>query len=75
MSIKKSVWVRLDGTNVYGKHIEVDPSKLTNIMKFPKEAFAEIDGIRIAIHKEDFEKLIEENEKVIEKTKRTTSSN
>lgn len=75
MPTKKSVWVRLDGTSVYGKHIEIDPSKLTNIMKFPKEVFAEIDGIRVAMYKEDFEELIKENEKVIKKTKRTTSSN
>lgn len=75
MSIKKSVWVRLNGTNVYGKHIEIDPSKLTNIMRFPKEVFAEIDGVKIAMLKEDFEKLTEENEKVIERTKKSTSGN
>ena len=46
----------------YINHIELDPSKLTNIVKFPKEVFADVDGVRISIKREDFEQLIEENE-------------
>jgi hypothetical protein len=60
MAIKKSVFIRLAGESVYSKHIELDPSKLTNIMKFPKDVFADIDGIRISIKREDFDKLLED---------------
>jgi len=59
MAIKKSVLVRIAGEIHYSKHIEIDPSKLTNILKFPKDVFADIDGVRISIKREDFEQLIE----------------
>ena len=62
--MKKRVLVRMAGELLYTKHIELDPSKLTNILKFPKDVFADIDGVRISIKREDFEQLIEENEKV-----------
>jgi len=58
MAIKKTVLVRLAGETYYSKHIELDPTKLTNILKFPKDVFADIDGIRISIKREDFEQLI-----------------
>jgi hypothetical protein len=62
MAIKKRVLIRIAGEMHYINHIELDPSKLTNIVKFPKEVFADVDGIRISIKREDFEQLIEENE-------------
>jgi len=62
--MKQEVLVKLAGTSVYNKHINIDPSNLTNIIKFPKEVFADIDGIRIAILREDYENLIKDtNEK------------
>ena len=57
--MKKTVLVRIAGELLYTKHIELDPSKLTNIVKFPKDVFADIDGVRISIKREDFEQLIE----------------
>lgn len=62
MDVKKTVLVRIAGQSHYSKYIEIDPSKLTNILKFPKDVFADVDGIRISIKREDFEQLIEENE-------------
>ena len=62
IDIKKSVLIRIAGQMHYSKYIEIDPSKLTNILKFPKDVFADIDGIRISIKREDFDQLIEENE-------------
>jgi hypothetical protein len=59
MAIKKSVLVRIAGEMHYSKHIEIDPSKLTNILKFPKDVFADIDGVRISIKRDEFEQLIE----------------
>jgi aconitase A len=64
MAIKKTVLVRIAGQTHYSKHIEIDLSKLTNILKFPKDVFADVDGVRISIKREDFEQLIEENEKI-----------
>jgi len=62
--MKQEVLIKLAGTNVYNKHINIDPIKLTNILKFPKEVFADIDGVRIAIKRDDFEQLIKKNEKI-----------
>jgi hypothetical protein len=62
--MKQEVLVKLAGTSVYNKHINIDPNNLTNIIKFTKEVFADIDGIRIAILREDYENLIKDtNEK------------
>ena len=56
--MKQEVLIKLAGTSVYNKHINIDANNLTNIIKFPKEVFADIDGIRIAILREDYENLI-----------------
>ena len=64
MEVKKTVLVRIAGQAHYSKHIEIDPSKLTNILKFPKDVFADVEGVRISIKREDFDQLIEENEKI-----------
>jgi dihydroxyacetone kinase-like protein len=48
--MKQEVLVKLAGSTVYNKRINIDPNNLTNILKFPKEVFADIDGIRIAIN-------------------------
>jgi len=64
MTIKKLVLIRIAGQTHYSKYIEIDPSKLTNILKFPKDVFADIDGIRISIKREDFDQLMKENEKI-----------
>jgi hypothetical protein len=57
--MKKTVLVRLAGETHYSKHIEIDPSKLTNILKFPKDVFADVDGIRISIKRDEFDKIME----------------
>jgi hypothetical protein len=64
MVMKKTVLIRLAGEAHYSKHIELDPTKLTNILKFPKDVFADIDGVRISIKREDFDTLIEEHEQI-----------
>ena len=62
MAIKKTVFVRYEGETVYRKHIEIDPSKLTDILKLPEDVFATVDGVRISIKRNEFDKLIEEYE-------------
>jgi len=64
MAIKKTVFVRYEGETVYRNHIEIDPSQLTNILKFPKDVFATIDGVRISIKRDEFDQLIEEHEQI-----------
>ena len=53
--MKQSVLVRFANESHYINTIELDPTKLTDIMRFPQEVFATIDGIRIAIKREDFD--------------------
>ena len=61
--MKQEVLVKLAGSTVYNKRINIDPTKLTKILKFPKEVFADIDGIRIVILREDYENLIKKHER------------
>lgn len=60
--MKKTVLIRLAGETHYSKHIELDFTQLTNILKFPKDVFADVDGVRISIKRDEFEQLIEEYE-------------
>lgn len=62
MAIKKSVLVRIAGENTYKKHLKIDPSKLKNIVKFPKDVFADYKGIRISIKRDEFDKMMENQE-------------
>jgi hypothetical protein len=39
----------------YVNTVELDPTKLTDIMRFRDEVFATIDAMRIAIRREDFD--------------------
>jgi hypothetical protein len=64
MDVKKTVLVRIAGEAHYSKHIELDFTQLTNILKFPKDVFADVEGVRISIKREDFDQLIKENEKI-----------
>jgi len=65
MAIKKTVFVRYEGETVYRKHIEIDPSKLTNILKLPEDVFATVDGVRISIKRDEFEQLIKEHKQIL----------
>ena len=60
--MKKTVFVRYEGETVYRKHIEIDPSKLTDILKLPEDVFATVDGVRISIKRDEFDTLIKEYE-------------
>lgn len=55
MAMKQRVLVRFANESTYYSAIDLDVTKLTNIMKFHNEVFATIDGIRIAIKREDFD--------------------
>jgi hypothetical protein len=54
---KVEVLVRFANESVYYNTIKIDPSKISNPMIFPNEVFFTIDGIRVAIKKEDWEKI------------------
>ena len=54
--------VRFANESTTTANIEIDPSKLRDIQIFDQEVFATIDEIRIAMAREDYNKLFE-NEK------------
>ena len=54
---KIEVLVRFANEGVYYNTIKIDPYKISNPMIFPNEVFFTIDGIRVAIKKEDWEKI------------------
>ena len=53
--MKQRVLVRFANEMYYVNIIELDPTKLTDIMRFRDEVFATIDDMRIAIRREDFD--------------------
>jgi hypothetical protein len=53
--MKQRVLVRFANEMHYVNTIELDPTKLTDIMRFLDEVFATIDDTRIAIRREDFD--------------------
>ena len=53
--MKQRVLVRFANEMHYVNTVELDPSKLTDIMRFRDEVFATIDAMRIAIRREDFD--------------------
>jgi len=54
---KIEVLVRFANEGVYYNTIKIDPYKISDPMVFPNEVFFTIDGIRVAIKKEDWEKI------------------
>jgi|APGre2960657373_1045057.scaffolds.fasta_scaffold226426_2 hypothetical protein len=63
--MKQPVLVRFANDAHHSTIIDLDVTKLTDVMKFPKEIFGNIDGIRIAILREEYEQLIKDNGKEI----------
>jgi hypothetical protein len=53
--MKHEVLVRFATDSYYVTTVTIDPNKLTDIYKFPQEVFATIDGVLIAIRREDFD--------------------
>jgi len=53
--MKQSVLVRLANESYHSTIIELDVSKLTNVVKFPNEVFGTIDGVRVAILREEYD--------------------
>ena len=54
--------VRFANESTITTNIEIDPSKLREVQIFDQEVFATIDEIRIAMSREDYNKLFENEE-------------
>jgi len=55
--MKKRVLVRFANESYHSTFINLDPTKLKDVVTFPKEVFATIDGVRIAILREEYEQI------------------
>ena len=63
MEKKVEVLVRFANESVYYNRIKIDPSKIEEPMVFTDEVFVTIDGVRVAMKKEDWNNLkLKENE-------------
>jgi len=63
MTEKVEVLVRFANESVYYNKIKIDPTKMEDPMVFIDEVFVTIDGIRVAMKKEDWNNLkLKENE-------------
>ena len=58
---KTKIPVRFPNESTYVK-IEIDPKMLKEVAIWPEEVFATIDDIRIAMMREDYNKLFENEE-------------
>jgi hypothetical protein len=60
---KIEVLVRFANESVYYNKIKIDPTKIEDPMVFIDEVFVTIDGVRVAMKKEDWNNLkLKENE-------------
>jgi hypothetical protein len=57
MEQKIEVLVRFANESVYYNKIKIDPTKIEDPMVFIDEVFVTIDGIRVAMKKEDWNTL------------------
>jgi hypothetical protein len=63
MEKKVEILVRFANESVYYNRIKIGPSKIEEPMVFTDEVFVTIDGIRVAMKKEDWNNLkLKENE-------------
>jgi hypothetical protein len=63
MTEKVEVLVRFANESVYYNKIKIDPTKIEDPMVFIDEVFVTIDGVRVAMKKEDWNNLkLKENE-------------
>jgi len=63
LAMKQRVLVRFANESYHNTIIDLDISKLENVIKFPKEIFGTIDGIRIAILREEYEQAFKKFQK------------
>lgn len=61
--MKQRILVRYANESHHSTIIELDITKLKDITKFPKEVFGTIDGVRIAILREEYEQAFKEFQK------------
>jgi len=59
--MKKSVLVRFANESTYYTSVKLNPKKFKDVMIFPDDVFATVDGTRISIKRKDYDKLIKEN--------------
>jgi len=60
--MKKTLMVRFANENVYYSRIDIDITKIKNEMVFSHEVFFDVDNIRVAVKKEDWEEIKNEIE-------------
>jgi hypothetical protein len=63
LAMKQRILVRYANESHHSTIIELDITKLKDITKFPKEVFGTIDGVRIAILREEYEQAFKELQK------------
>ena len=61
--MKQRVLVRFANESYHSKIIDLDITQLKDVMKFPKEIFGTIDGVRISILREEYEQAFKNHQK------------
>lgn len=58
--MKQQVLIRLANESYHSTIINVDPYKFENVNVFPNEVFATIDGVRIAMLRDEYEIVMQQ---------------
>jgi hypothetical protein len=61
--MKQKVLVRFANESYHSTIIDLDITQLKDVIKFPKEIFGTIDGVRIAILREEYEQVFKDHQK------------
>ena len=61
--MKQRILVRFANEPYHNTTVEMDITKLKDVIKFPKEVFGTIDGIRVAMCEEDYDTALKEQRK------------
>jgi hypothetical protein len=61
--MKQKVLVRFANESYHNTIIDLDITQLKDVIKFPKEIFGTIDGVRIAILREEYEQVFKDHQK------------
>ena len=59
--MKREIFVRFANEGTYYSKITINPKKIKNLIIFTDEVFFDIDNIRVAVKKEDWNEMMGEH--------------
>jgi hypothetical protein len=73
--MKREIFVRFANEGNYYSKITINPKKIKNPIIFTDEVFFDIDNIRVAVKKEDWNEMMEEHNNNNNNNKKDANTN